>query len=89
MHHRLIIRRLILRHGSCSCGRNGGAFWDTSGSVEAHSDRGLENADGLTEALSLALDVPQGKGKAVYRGAMKGHSLEKLWTKEHGHAFPD
>jgi len=41
---------MILCYGSCVCARKCGAFWDTSGSVEAHSYRGLENADELTES---------------------------------------
>ena len=43
-------------------------------------------AQPLTD-LAKGLDVPKGKGKAAYRRAMKGHSLEGLWTKEHTHAF--
>lgn len=37
--------------------------------------------------LAKGLDVPKGKGKAAYRRAMKGYSLEGLWTKEHAHVF--
>ena len=43
-------------------------------------------AQPLTD-LAKGLEVPKGKGKAEYRRAMKGHSLEGLWTKEHAHAF--
>ena len=37
--------------------------------------------------LARKLDLPKLKGKAAYTRAMKGHSLEGLWTKEHDHAF--
>ena len=37
--------------------------------------------------LEKGLEVLKGKGKAAYRCAMKGHSLEGLWTKEHTHTF--
>ena len=37
--------------------------------------------------LVRELDLPKLKGKAAYARAMKGHSLEGLWKKEHEHAF--
>ena len=43
-------------------------------------------AQPLTD-LVRNLDIPQGKGKAAYRTAMKGLSLEGKWTPELGQAF--
>ena len=43
-------------------------------------------AQPLTD-LARNLDLPKLKGKAAYTRAMKGHSLEGLWGKEHDHAF--
>jgi hypothetical protein len=43
-------------------------------------------AQPLTD-LARKLDLPKLKGKAAYTRAMKGHSLEGLWGKEHDHAF--
>ena len=37
--------------------------------------------------LVRELNLPKLKGKAAYARAMKGHSLEGLWKKEHEHAF--
>ena len=43
-------------------------------------------AQPLTD-LARNLELPKLKGKAAYTRAMKGHSLEGLWKKEHDHAF--
>jgi hypothetical protein len=43
-------------------------------------------AQPLTD-LARKLELPKLKGKAAYTRAMKGHSLEGLWKKEHDHAF--
>ena len=43
-------------------------------------------AQPLTD-LARKLELPKLKGKAAYTRAMKGHSLEGLWKKEHDQAF--
>jgi hypothetical protein len=43
-------------------------------------------AQPLTD-LARNLELPKLKGKAAYTRAMKGHSLEGLWKKEHDRAF--
>ncbi|GLB38087.1 putative retrotransposable element Tf2 155 kDa protein type 1-like [Lyophyllum shimeji] len=43
-------------------------------------------AQPLTD-LARSLDIPRGKGKAAYRRAMKGHSLQGIWKPEHDRAF--
>ena len=43
-------------------------------------------AQPLTD-LARNLELPKAKGKAAYTKAMKGVSLQGLWTKEHDHAF--
>ena len=43
-------------------------------------------AQPLTD-LAWNLELPKLKGKAAYMRAMKGHSLDGLWKKEHDHAF--
>ena len=37
--------------------------------------------------LARKLDLPKLKGKAAYTRAMKGYSLDGLWTREHDRAF--
>ena len=44
-------------------------------------------AQPLTDLLARNLKLPKLKGKAAYSRAMKGFSLDDLWTKDHTHAF--
>jgi len=69
---------MILRYGSCVCVRKGGAFWDTSGSVEPHSYRGLENADELTESGRFHWSLQGTSILLVHHGSASNKIGERL-----------